>query len=353
MNFNSPRWVVFQVTEKCNLRCKMCYEWGDNGSYFHKSRIDELDINVMENVIKDLSLIKNPYYELFGGEPLMYSNLERLLCTFSKYNCQVDIPTNGTLLKKHANLLVDNQVRRVWVSIDGSKEFNDTQRGKGVFDSAVSGLEELYKIKKEKEKQYPLIGVTMVVTPLNYRNIEYFFTKDIDSSMLDYISVEFQLYTTKDRYKNYTEFINENFSIFDSSIASGLIRNLDDFKNIDIDTLILQMTNLKIFCSENNIKLIGYPKTITTDNLMNFYSGNWDHMEDKRSSCSFPWLYLEISANGETTPCHTFYDVSVGNVYKEKIMDIWKGEKLIEFRKKLRGKIMPICCSCSRYYSDL
>ena len=28
-----PNWVVLQITERCNLRCKMCYEWGENGAY--------------------------------------------------------------------------------------------------------------------------------------------------------------------------------------------------------------------------------------------------------------------------------------------------------------------------------
>lgn len=31
-----PKWVVLQVIEKCNLRCKMCYEWGEYGSYLKK-----------------------------------------------------------------------------------------------------------------------------------------------------------------------------------------------------------------------------------------------------------------------------------------------------------------------------
>lgn len=351
MKFNCPKWIVFQVTEKCNLRCKMCYEWGDTGSYFAKKDLLELDIDVMENIITDLAQSQSPFYELFGGEPLMYSNLERLLCALKNHNCKVDIPTNGTLLKKYANLLVENQVRGLWVSIDGKKEVNDMQRGEGVFEKAVAGIEEVYRIKKEKKKEYPLLGVTMVVTPLNYQGIESFFLKEFNSTMLDYISIEFQLYTTKSRFKDYSDFINREFNITQESGASGLIRDIQDFKDIEINSLISQMTNLRKFCADNDINLIGYPKTMTIENLSNFYTGQWDKMVEKRNSCSFPWLYLEISANGNVTPCHTFYDLHVGNVYEQSILDIWNGNKISEFRNKMKGKVMPICCSCSRYYS--
>lgn len=33
-----PRWIVMQLLEECNLRCKMCYEWGLEGPYKSKKR---------------------------------------------------------------------------------------------------------------------------------------------------------------------------------------------------------------------------------------------------------------------------------------------------------------------------
>ena len=60
LSFQKPKWVVLQVTEKCNLRCKMCYEWGDSGSYFHKNDLRELDIDVAKRVLEELSEA-NPY----------------------------------------------------------------------------------------------------------------------------------------------------------------------------------------------------------------------------------------------------------------------------------------------------
>ena len=354
LSFQKPKWVVLQVTEKCNLRCKMCYEWGDSGSYFHKNDLRELDIDVAKRVLEELSEAK-PYLELFGGEPLMYPHLRPLLEKIQEIGCMVDIPTNGTLLEKHADLLVETEVRRIWVSIDGPEEINDAQRGKGVYQRALRGLRAVAAAKRNRNAQCPLLGVTMVVTPLNYRYVESFFRGLLEEDILDNVSIEFQLYTTKERYDDYLQFVKKEFSIEPdaSSMAGGLIRSIADFQEVDIDDLTAQVKAIRELCARKKVNCIGYPKTMTHENVERFYKGDWEHMTDKRSKCSFPWIYMEISANGDVSPCHTFYDVCVGNVYRENIMDIWKGSVYQEFRRKMRNKLSPICSSCSRYYSDL
>ena len=39
-----PSWIVFQLLERCNLRCSMCYEWGDAGAYTERQALAELDV---------------------------------------------------------------------------------------------------------------------------------------------------------------------------------------------------------------------------------------------------------------------------------------------------------------------
>jgi MoaA/NifB/PqqE/SkfB family radical SAM enzyme len=43
--FSYPQWITLQLIDACNLRCKMCYEWGENGSYHaRKSTLLKLDV---------------------------------------------------------------------------------------------------------------------------------------------------------------------------------------------------------------------------------------------------------------------------------------------------------------------
>ncbi len=347
-----PRWVVFQLLERCNLHCKMCYEWGEEGSYLEKKFLEQLDVGIIKKVISDCREAK-PYFELFGGEPLLYPQVDEVLSAIKYYECSVDIPTNGTLLEKYADMLVENESRRIWVSIDGPEEINDTQRGKGVYKKAVAGLRKLYETREERGKKFPMLGVTMVVTPLNYKYVEHFFIDELDTSILSWVSIEFQLYITESCCERYSQIFKSEFGVEDTSCARGLVRNINDFKDIDIPELIRQVNSVRSYCREKGINVIGYPKTMDIDNLKSFYSAGWDRMIDKRSSCSFPWLYVEICANGDVTPCHTFYDYTIGNIYRESILDIWNGERLNRFRKYTRKNLFPVCAACSRYYSDL
>lgn len=349
--YEYPKWIVFQLLEKCNLRCRMCYEWGKNGSYLEKTDLKELDIEIVKKVIYE-SAPYNPFFELFGGEPLLYPHFQEVLAAINEVNGRVSIPTNGVLLEHYTDLLIKYAPTRIWISIDGPEPYNDAQRGKGVFKKAVKGIEALYKKMRENGSRYPEVGVTMVVTPDNYKTIEELFVNQLNPDMLDWISIEFQLFITEPLYDSYCEFVHDKFDVTDSVSAKGYLRSITDFQNIDLDELIRQMQVVKNYCALHSIELIGYPKYIEKENLIFFYSGQWDKMKEKKNHCSLPWVYAEISASGDVTPCHTFYDYSLGNVNQQSLKEIWSSKKIRDFRKKVKN-LMPICIACSRYYTDV
>lgn len=347
---NEPKWVVLQVTEKCNLRCKMCYEWGDNGSYLKKNNLNNLSVHKIEEIFSDLRDY-NVYYELFGGEPMLHPQFADILKLIKRYNCTVDIPTNGTLLSKYYKEVVDANIRRIWISLDGPKEVNDAQRGQNVYVRATEGIKDLQKYKKEIGSKYPLVGVTFVVTPDNYKYLKSFYVEEVSKMNVDYFSIEFQLFITEERYKKYKLFIKEKFGLENAWASSGLIRNLEQFKDIDIEYLVDSLRYIKKEIENTDTKLIGYPKFIDVENVRKFYNGDWDNMKEARKSCPFPWVYMEISASGVVTPCHTFYDIEMGNVNDVSIMEIWESAKFKNLRTKMRKCITPICFACSRYYN--
>ncbi|MFD1909865.1 radical SAM protein [Paenibacillus rhizoplanae] len=130
-----------------------------------------------------------PYYDFFGGEPLMYPWLSDILAMINHYGSIADFPTNGTLLEKHAEMLVETAPNKIWVSLDGPEEINDRQRGKGVFKKVIKGIEKLYELRQSKGKQFPKMGVSFIITPLNYMYIEEFFSLSISTCRCWTISV--------------------------------------------------------------------------------------------------------------------------------------------------------------------
>lgn len=350
-NMKYPHWIVLQLLHKCNLRCKMCYEWGKEGAYKSGDiELSELDYAVLRKVIHECKDVK-PYYDLFGGEPLLYSYIAELLEEIKYYGSTVDMPTNGTLLEENAEMLVSTQPNRIWVSIDGPKQINNVQRGDGVFQKSIKGIEKIFDLRESKGQNYPKVGISCIVTSTNYKYLEELFLNEIDLDKIDHISIEAQLFSSKEQCDEYRSILRDNFEVYNINYAQGMIWDKKDFSNIDYKELSRQIKNIKRICDEKGIFLITYPKNTEEKNLELYFRGKFSEMTDKRERCALPWIYAEITAEGNVAPCHTYYDLTFGNIYEESLLEIWNSEKYKKFRSYMRKNMLPICTACSRYYA--
>ncbi len=358
----APRWVVLQLTERCNLRCAMCYEWGQCGSYHHRG-VAELDYGVVERVIGEVAPYR-PYFGLFGGEPLLYPRVGEVLALLQRAGCNVDIPTNGTLLDEQAEMLVETAPRRLWVSLDGPEEINDRQRGRGVYRRVLAGIEKLLQARQGRGREFPKVGITLIVTPLNSQHIAAFFAGLLASCALDHVSIEFQNYATPAQYREYTALLQREFGVDAAPVAAGVVQDPTHFTAMDCEELAHQIGEVRRLCAERGVYFIAYPKTISATNYRAYWAASWQEMADWTGRCAFPWIYAEVSARGQvtsgtqmacclaTSSCHTFYDLSMGNVYQRGLLEIWRGAAYERYRAYLRQELFPICTACSRYYSD-
>jgi radical SAM protein with 4Fe4S-binding SPASM domain len=268
------------------------------------------------------------------------------------HGSQLIIPTNGTLLEKMAEMLVETGPDKIWVSLDGPEEINDSQRGKGVFKQSIAGIKKVLELRDRAGKKYPKIGITYIVTPKNHLHIEEFFFKSIDLKSLDHISIEAQLFATRDQCGEYGEVLFKEFGIPDipHAHARGMVWDKNEFGSMNIAEMVRQIRSVTGFCELNDIFIIHYPQTISEQNVKDYFSGNYSSMVDYKKHCELPWIYAEITARGDVASCHTFYDLTFGNIYKQGIIDVWNGEKYKKFRNYMKKSLLPICTACSRYY---
>lgn len=315
-----------------------------------KRELAMLNPDSIKKVIVDCSPGK-PYYDLFGGEPLMYPWLGDIIETIKFYGSEVDLPTNGTLLEQQAEMLVEASPNKIWISIDGPEEINDSQRGEGTYQKAVAGINKLYELRKSKSKKYPKIGVSYIITALNFKYIEDFFLHHIDLSILDQISIEVQLFATEQQCKEYEFILQNEFDINYAEYARGMVWDSTEFNRIDVPEVIRQLKSVEAQCKKTNTGLITYPRTIQEENFRNYFLGRFQNMIDKKSRCSLPWIYTEINANGDVSPCHAFYDLTFGNINDTSIPYIWNSSKYKKYRNYMKRNLLPICTACSRYYA--
>ncbi|MHA1805194.1 MAG: radical SAM protein, partial [Promethearchaeota archaeon] len=198
-----PKNVTLQLTESCNLRCKMCYFWGNNGYFIDGSknkRPTTMEFDLIKALVEELKPAR-PFYSFFGGEPLLHPKLEDIIHLIKSTGSPIDTPTNGTLLKKHASLLIKTGFDNIRVSIDGPKEINDKQRGAGAHDKAMEGIKTLHEMKKEMGAKKPIISIIYTITPLNYHSIEEFFLSDLNLEMVDWITIQMYNFITEEMGK--------------------------------------------------------------------------------------------------------------------------------------------------------
>lgn len=347
--FAFPSRVVLQLTEQCNLRCSYCYEWGDNGAYHKNNQCASLDLGIILRTI-DECLPAKPVFEFFGGEPLLYSGIWEVMRRIRGGSCELAFSTNGTLLHRYASALVENGPTRLWVSLDGPAAINDQQRGRGVFDRVMRGLSALHSAKQARASRYPDVGLNYVVTPGNYEYIESFFLNSVNLDMINGISIELQSYVTQSQSDAYARLLKDEFGISQSRCAEAYVRDPAVFSGIDCDSLARQMTRVAGVCAERGIFFHCQPNTLIADDISHYLSANWPAMTDRKTRCAAPWLTAEISARGEVSTCHSFYDLAIGNLYHQPLLVIWRSVPLQRVRQHLRRELFPICTACCRYY---
>ncbi len=130
---DTKRTALISVTEKCNLNCKHCRSRNKN---------KELSLNDIKCISKKIKGKVNNI-NLTGGEPLLHSEIEKIVSFLSKNSFRVTLSTNGYFLnKKVATNLKNANLYGINISLDSiSKEKHDFLRQKeGAYKKALESI---------------------------------------------------------------------------------------------------------------------------------------------------------------------------------------------------------------------
>jgi sulfatase maturation enzyme AslB (radical SAM superfamily) len=163
-----PNVLSINITASCNLRCEMCMQPrglpGDDATGTLGAGRPPLQADEWIRVI-DQAASAHPAFYFTGGEPLLYKGLDRILEHLKKRGLIAAFVTNGTLLERWADRLVEIGVDNVTVSIDGPEAVHDAIRGvPGTFRKAVAGMEALLEARRRRNARFPALKINCVVT---------------------------------------------------------------------------------------------------------------------------------------------------------------------------------------------
>ncbi|MFH1456759.1 MAG: radical SAM protein [Patescibacteria group bacterium] len=165
-----PYGLVFYVTNKCNSRCIMCFNW----KLLNKNLQNEMTLDEIDKFTKKLGKLKS--VGLGGGEPSLRSDLPEIVNLFVKNNkvALVFIPFNCLLpdiIEKQIKATFEkspNVNLKIGLSLDGVGEVHDKIRGvDGNFEKFLQTYQKLENLKK----QYPRLRTRICTTVLS-QNID-------------------------------------------------------------------------------------------------------------------------------------------------------------------------------------
>jgi len=135
--------VVWNVGQRCNLKCVHCYSQSKDIEY-----PGELNTKEAKAMLDGLAEFGAPVILFSGGEPLMREDLMELITYAKDKGLRAVISTNGTLItEEKAEELKQFGLSYVGISLDGLRETNDKFRGiEGAFDDALQGIRNCLKL---------------------------------------------------------------------------------------------------------------------------------------------------------------------------------------------------------------
>ena len=315
----APFLVVWNVTKRCNLKCKHCYA---NAS--PQGAPDELTTEEKKQVINQMAEAGVVTVAFSGGEPLLAPDIFELFKYTSSKGIYVNVATNGTLITPEiARKMVDSGVGYVEVSLDSpDPEEHDAFRGvKGSWKLAVNGI-------KNAKAAGLCTGIAYTVTKYNLHRVPEMVQLARDLGVCTMIFFNF---VPVGRGKEI------------QAMDLGPREREELMKYLYAE---LEKGGLNVFSTSPTYARISVEKVLSKHgkhvSLAHFgdmpldpaYADKAVILADFVGGCGAGRAYCAIDHNGDIFPC-VFIPIKVGNALKDGFTNVWNDSELFnKFRDR-------------------
>ena len=338
----APSAIDLELTNRCNLRCKMCWFYGESG-VGDTHRGEELSRDDVFRVVDQAATFKSRLY-LGGAEPLLRRDLFEILEYIKARGLFVSFTTNGTLLNPaKADRLVRLGVDHVTFSVDGVDQLHDEIRGNGAYQRVVRAIRELADCRTRRGSARPTIAVNMTVSEKLATRLEETIRAlaDATGDGVDRYRIHQLWFITRQELGAHQAATQRFLGCSSPGAASHLIPSS---QLLDARPIAEEVRALKHWP-----KVRSFPD-LTHKELLAYYAEG----ETTDQRCVAPFVGVVIKPNGDVKFCPDEWidDYVLGNVRNESLGAIWNNAKARRFRSALfRQKCFPGCKRCNFMYS--
>lgn len=312
--------VVWNVTGRCNLRCRHCYlEAGSDG------QVQELTTDEGCNLIRELGEMKIPVLLFSGGEPLLRPDLWELAEYARSQGLRIVLSTNGTLITPAvAERIKDSGFAYVGVSLDGGQKVHDAFRGvEGSFEKALEGLHNVQELGLKT-------GIRFTVNKNNYKDLPL---------VLDLIKSEgvprFCLYHLVYAGRGKDMAAQDITTAEKREMVEYLIEQVHSFKKEGVSAEILTTDH-----HADGIYLYHWVKEHLPEREQDVR-----RLLEMHGGCSAGVKMVNIDPAGNVFPCQFWRSSSLGKYPERSFREIWYDEDNA-LLKALRDKVTHLKGKC-------
>jgi len=341
-----PLSISIMLTYHCNLRCVMCWQYGEKGVFKRLTpeiKNKTVSLENWKKVVDNFFPHWKPRIFLWGGEPFLYSGLLEFVQYMEEKGLPCIVNTNGTFLAEKSSEIVSSGLDSFLISIDGVGEVhNSIRKGGNSYQKIVEGITAVQKLKREKGRMKPKIILNCTINPLNVRILPEM-VRLADKLRVDFLQFSHIWFTSQSLGEEYAKILKEEFNC-EATSWQGFVRN--GFVDLNLAELVQQLQFLKRISTSVPIDFL---PNLKPEQVIDYYRN--PSRIFFRSYCLSPWMEAAILPNGDVTPCTDRPDFIVGNVLEEPLPLIWNNQRFRSFRRRLREKgIFPICPRCCGFY---
>lgn len=349
-----PRHVTVFINWACNLTCRECWMYGDSASestWLEEVKRDQISLEMWNGLVDELAAggEGKTYLTIMGGEPLMHNNAIELIRQAKARlpDSNLDMSTNGTLLTRFADELVDSGIDDIYLSIDGpNPEINDPIRGRNAFDRAVAGLRAL-QAASERAGRGPNVALNFVVTGMNYTYLPDM-VRLTESLGLSEITVGLSSYFTRDEGK-------QSRPAFEDVTGRPFLSwagYCNEHQHVGIDQARLKELMDEAENLSDKVEVLIPPTRYSNGDKSKFFSPEWSGLV-REKTCVKLWAQTTVLPNGQVISCTTFADTVMGSIKDNSLSEVFHGDTYTRMREMIREGLQPICYRCCELNMDI
>jgi len=320
------KWMAWEVTSKCNLKCVHCRSSSD----IHSPE-GEFTLDKCYKLLDDISEFAKPVIVLSGGEPLLRKDIFDIAKYGTEKGFRMCMATNGVLVTDEVcEKMKDSGIKIVSLSLDGStKEIHDNFRGQsGAFE-----------------------GVMNAVRLFKKHNIQFIINSSFTKRNQHDIQNVYQLAKSLGATAWYM------FLIVPTGRGEEIMNELvskEDYEKI---------LNWHYEMERNENEILVRPTCAPQYYRIWHERSKLEGKDSDRRSLTFSTgggkgciagqTICFVNSEGDVYPC-SYFPFPAGNVFKDKIKDIWENSKLfsdLRSFKEYEGKCgvckyLGVCGGC-------